>query len=87
MPAVLVLEAMAQTCGAMMMSYPEWKNKIAYFMAVEKAKFRKPVLPADTLEIALEILRFGTVGRCRACAYVKSEIAAQAQMSFILSGK
>ncbi|HUT86319.1 MAG TPA: 3-hydroxyacyl-ACP dehydratase FabZ [Elusimicrobiales bacterium] len=87
MPAVLILESMAQSCAAMMMTYPEYKNKIAYFMAIEKAKFRKPVFPGSVIETALEILRHGTMGKCRFASYVNKELVAQAQMSFVLEGK
>lgn len=86
-PAVLILEVMAQTCGALMLSYPEYKGRIAFFMGIEKAKFRKPVLPGNILQTALEILRHGAMGKCRACAYVDGKTVAEAQMSFVLDGK
>src|SRR6266480_49452 len=45
MPGVLIVEALAQTACALMFSRPEFKNKLAFFMGLEEAKFRKPVGP------------------------------------------
>jgi 3-hydroxyacyl-[acyl-carrier-protein] dehydratase len=86
MPGVLILETMAQTCAAMMMEYPEYKNKIAFFMGIEKAKFRRAVVPGDKLEIACEILRHGAMGKCKFNAYISGQLCAEAQLSFIMEG-
>jgi 3-hydroxyacyl-[acyl-carrier-protein] dehydratase len=59
MPGVLIVEAMAQTAGTLVMYSTEKKaeNKLVYFMTISEAKFRKPVLPGDTLEILVEKIK------------------------------
>ncbi len=56
MPGVLIIEAMAQTSGALVVHTlgEEAKGKLVYFMSVDKAKFRKPVGPGDVLEIKVQ---------------------------------
>jgi len=55
MPGVLLVEAMAQVGGIIMLNKPENRGKLAYFMAVDKVKFRKPVVPGDQLIIEAEL--------------------------------
>lgn len=59
MPGVLIVEAMAQTAGTLVMYSTEKKadDKLVYFMTIQEAKFRKPVLPGDTLEILVEKIK------------------------------
>ena len=58
MPGVLIIEAMAQVGGVLILkSIPDRDKKLVYFMAIEKAKFRAPVVPGDTLRLQLEVLR------------------------------
>ncbi|MBI4004234.1 MAG: 3-hydroxyacyl-[acyl-carrier-protein] dehydratase FabZ, partial [Candidatus Omnitrophica bacterium] len=52
---VLLVEAMAQVGGIIMMNKPENRGKLAYFMAVDKVNFRKPVVPGDQLIIEAEL--------------------------------
>src|SRR3989337_2496815 len=59
MPGVLIVEAMAQVGGVLAFKSAEVENQVVYFMGIDKARFRRPVLPGDTLEITVE----GT--RCR----------------------
>lgn len=56
MPGVLIIEAMAQTAGTLVVHTlgEEAKGKLVYFMSVDNAKFRKPVEPGDVLEIAIQ---------------------------------
>lgn len=55
MPGVLIVEAMAQVAGIMayLASDEETRKKVSYFMAIDSAKFRKPVLPGDQLQIEI----------------------------------
>lgn len=55
MPGVLIIEAMAQVAGIMayLASDDETKKKVSYFMAIDSAKFRKPVVPGDQLQIEI----------------------------------
>ena len=83
MPGVLIIEAMAQTAGVLMLQRPENVGKLAYFMAIGKAKFRRAVVPGDQLRIEIDVLRFGTkVGKVRATATVEGEVAAEAELTF-----
>ncbi|MBI5235899.1 MAG: 3-hydroxyacyl-ACP dehydratase FabZ [Deltaproteobacteria bacterium] len=59
MPGVLIVEAMAQVGGVLAFKSADVSNKVVYFMGIDKARFRKPVLPGDTLELSL------TVTKCR----------------------
>jgi 3-hydroxyacyl-[acyl-carrier-protein] dehydratase len=53
MPGVLIIESMAQTAGVMVVTSlgPESEGKLVYFMSVEEAKFRRPVVPGDRMEV------------------------------------
>jgi len=87
MPAVLILESMAQVCAATVMSMPEFKDKIGLMIGVEEAKFRRPVVPGEVLRMAINILRLGRAGKARAEAYVGNKLCAEANMSFIFADK
>jgi UDP-3-O-[3-hydroxymyristoyl] N-acetylglucosamine deacetylase/3-hydroxyacyl-[acyl-carrier-protein] dehydratase len=88
MPGVLVIEAMAQTSCVLYLSRPNLADKVAYFMSIENAKFRKPVLPGDYLELRIEIMkareRFGKV---KGKAYVAGNLVAEAEFSFVTVDK
>ena len=58
MPGVLIIEAMAQVAGVLvLLGVPNRKSKLVLFASIEEAKFRKPVLPGDTLRIEMKILK------------------------------
>lgn len=79
-PGVLILEALAQAAAAMMMSLPEVQGHFAYFAGINKAKFRRLVVPGDTLKLFVEIIRFkGKIAKLQGTAYVEREIAAEAE--------
>ena len=82
MPGVLIVEAMAQ-CGGMllmgMVDHPE--SKVVYFMSIDAVKFRRPVVPGDQLRFEVEMLQFrGKSCRMRGQAYVDGQVAAEAEM-------
>ena len=83
MPGVLILEALAQTTGVLMLNTPENIGKLAFFMSVENAKFRRPVVPGDQLRLEVEVLRWKTkTGRVHGTALVDGQVAAEADMTF-----
>jgi 3-hydroxyacyl-[acyl-carrier-protein] dehydratase len=85
MPGVLQLEMMAQVGGVMLLLVPEHTGKLALFAGVEKARFRKPVLPGDTLLVEVHLLRTrGTIGWVTAEARVNDKVVCEAEMSFAL---
>lgn len=87
MPGVLVIEAMAQTCGAIVARrYYTGMRKSIYFMTIDDAKFRRPVVPGDVLAIKVEKQRErGTVYRFACEAFVGTHKAAQAIISAMLA--
>src|SRR6266436_4403225 len=56
MPGVLIIEAMAQVGGVLMMSQPENRAKLAVIAGIENVKFRKPVIPGDALITEVEVI-------------------------------
>src|SRR5438874_9148337 len=72
MPGVLIIEAMAQTAGVLILkSMPDRHNKLVLLVAVENARFRKPVVPGDTLRMEMKILkRKSTVAKMSGVATV-----------------
>lgn len=85
MPGVLVVEAMAQVGGAMMLALIDHQSKLALIGGLDKVRFRKPVLPGDTLVSEIEVLWFrSNVGRVKAIARVGAQVAAEAEITFAL---
>lgn len=84
MPGVLILEAMAQVAGVMAMkSVPEdqVKNKVLFFMTIDKAKFRKPVVPGDQVRFEVEVVRMrASAMSFRGQAIVGDAVMAEAEM-------
>ena len=87
MPGVLILEALAQTACVMLLSKGGYENKIAYFMGIDGAKFRSPVLPGSVLKLNIEVLRLGRAGKFRGQASVDGKLAAEGEMTFALVDK
>jgi len=82
MPGVLILESMAQTAAAMVLSRADFAGKLAYFIGIDEAKFRQPVLPGCVLKLHLEAQRVGRVGKFRGDAYVDGKLVAEAVLTF-----
>lgn len=84
-PGVLMLEMCAQAGAAAMLALPENKEKIGFFGGVKEAKFRRQVVPGDTLHIEVEIIKVkGPVGVGKAIASVNGEKAVSAEISFAI---
>lgn len=85
MPGVLIVEAMAQTSCVMFLSRPALRNCLAYFMGIDKVKFRKTVIPGDVLELRVEVIRdSGRKGKVRGEAYVDGKLTTEAEFMFII---
>lgn len=83
MPGVLIIEAMAQVGGVIMLSKPENRNKIAYFMSIDSAKFRQPVMPGDELRMEVEVQKIrARTGQCFGSAYVGDKLVCEAEVKF-----
>ena len=88
MPGVLIVEAMAQVGGVMMLNVPENKGKIAYFMSIDNAKFRRPVVPGDQLRFEVEVVKWRTrYGQVNGKAYVDDALACEADLKFSIVEK
>lgn len=85
MPGVLVLEAMAQVGGVLLLSMNGNAGKIAYFGGMDKVRFRKPILPGDTLITEVELIKNrGGVGKVSATGRVDGRVAVQGEFIFAL---
>lgn len=85
MPGVLVVEAMAQVGGIIMLSAGENQGKLAFFMAADNVKWRKPVLPGDQLVLEVEVVKLKTrTGQVRGLAKVNDKLVAEADLMFAL---
>jgi 3-hydroxyacyl-[acyl-carrier-protein] dehydratase len=83
MPGVLVVEAMAQAGGIIMMAeIPDREKKLVVFTGIERAKFRRPVTPGDQLRIEVEVLSFRMrAGRIEGKALVNGKVACEATLT------
>jgi len=83
MPGVLQLEAMAQAASILIMRMPDNQGKIGYFLSADNVKFRKPVVPGDTLFIDAEITKFRrNIGQAVATCSVNGEVVSSADLKF-----
>lgn len=83
MPGVLIIEAMAQVGAVAVLKMPEFAGQIALFAGIDKARFRRQVVPGDQLRIEVEVQKLrGAVGKSYAAAYVGDEMAAEAELMF-----
>ena len=82
MPGVLIVEAMAQTGGMLVMGAVENpQDKVVYFMSMDKVKFRKPVVPGDQLRFEVELIKMrGKTAQMRGEAFVDGKKVAEAEM-------
>jgi len=87
MPGVLIIEAMAQTCGALVVHSlgPEAEGSLVYFMSIDNARFRRPVTPGDVLHLKVRKARSrGRVWRFECEAEVDGQRAAEATVAAML---
>ncbi|MGH9703129.1 MAG: 3-hydroxyacyl-ACP dehydratase FabZ [Candidatus Acidiferrales bacterium] len=80
MPGVLIVESMAQTGGLLLLlEIPERDSKLLYFVAIDDARFRRPVVPGDQLRVEVTVLNFrGDFCKLQGKATVDGELAAEA---------
>ncbi len=86
MPGVLQLEAMAQVAGILMLRQVENLGKLAYFMAAESVKWRKPVRPGDCLIIDVELTKIrGKICKAKGTCLVDGEVVSEAEVTFMIA--
>lgn len=87
-PGVLMIEMLAQAGAVCMLSKPEYKGKIGLFGGIEKAKFRRQVVPGDVLDLEVEIIRQrGPVATCKGLATVAGEKAVLCEITCVIADK
>ena len=85
MPGVLIVEAMAQVGGVIMLSKDDNKGRLAFFMSIDSAKFRQPVYPGDQLKMEVEVLKVRSrTGQCSGKAYVGDKLVCEAEVKFAI---
>lgn len=86
MPGVLIVEAMAQVAGILAFRSGKQGN-IIYFMSIEKAKFRKPVIPGNQLKLAIKVLKIrNNVWKFSGEAFVNDALVSEAEFTAMLTG-
>jgi 3-hydroxyacyl-[acyl-carrier-protein] dehydratase len=88
MPGVLIIEAMAQVGGLLAFCSGVSVGKTVYFMSIEKAKFRKPVVPGDQLRLEINVLhQRGNVWKFSGNAIVEQKVAAEAEFTAMVTDR
>ena len=88
MPGVLIVEALAQTGAVAILSMDENRGKTAYFAEINRARFKKKVVPGDVLTLTTEIIRRkGPIGIGSATATVRGEVVCAAELTFAIGSK
>ncbi len=88
MPGVLIIEAMAQVAGILAFRSGIKDAKSVYFMSIEKAKFRKPVVPGDQLRFEVNVLQCrGNVWKFSGNALVEEKVAAEAEFTAMVTDR
>jgi 3-hydroxyacyl-[acyl-carrier-protein] dehydratase len=88
MPGVLILEALAQAAALLAIESLKTSDKITYLMGIDEARFRKPVVPGDRLELEVVVTRQkGSVWKQRGTARVDGQIVAEAEFMAMLADR
>lgn len=89
MPGVLIIEAMAQTAGVLVLGQiPDREKKLVFLVSIERAKFRRPVVPGDQLRMEITIIKNKvTVAKIAARATVDGQLVAEAELMCSLQDK
>ena len=86
MPAVLIVEALAQVGSVALLSSPDHKGKIGLFAGIDGFRFRRPVVPGDSLRLEVTLTRIrGSVGKGKGRAEVDGQVAAEGELMFALA--
>lgn len=86
MPGVLQVEALAQVGAVCGLAHPDFAGKLALFAGIEEARFKRIVVPGDTLDLRCSITRLrAPVGKAEAEASVAGELACRAKLTFALT--
>jgi 3-hydroxyacyl-[acyl-carrier-protein] dehydratase len=85
MPGVLIVEAMAQVGAVALLSMPENAGRIAFFAGIDKVRFKRQVVPGDTVTMHVELTKLrGKIGFGEAKAYVGEQLACAGELMFAI---
>lgn len=85
MPGVLIMEALAQVGAVALLGMEEYKGRIAFFGGLDGVRFKRQVVPGDTLRLEVEVIQFrGVVGKANGTATVDGKVAARGEMTFAI---
>ena len=85
MPGVLIVESLAQVGAVALLQKEENKGRLAFFAGIDNCRFKRQVVPGDTLRLEVEITRLrGPVGKGKAIATVEGEVVCEAEIMFAL---
>jgi len=85
MPGVLIVEAMAQVGAVSILAMEEYKGKLAVFTGIDKLRFKKQVVPGDTLRMEVTMLAMKRgIGKAKAEAYVGDQLAVSGELMFAI---
>lgn len=85
MPGVLIVEALAQVGAVSLLKKEENKGRLAFFTGIDNCRFKKQVIPGDTLRLEVEIIRLrGPMGKGKAIATVDGELVCETEIMFAL---
>ena len=85
LPPTILTEAVAQVGAIMILSKPENREKLIYFMGIERVRYRRAVRPGDVVEIEATVLRLKSrMGLLRGVARVAGQVVAEGTMTFAL---
>jgi 3-hydroxyacyl-[acyl-carrier-protein] dehydratase len=85
MPGVLIMEALAQVGAVALLGMEEYKGRLAFFGGMDGVRFKRQVMPGDTLRLEVEVLQFrGVVGKASGIATVDGKVAARGEMTFAI---
>ena len=85
MPGVLIVESMAQVGAVILLSDEKFKGKTAFFAGINKVRFKRKVVPGDTLRMEVELTRIrGSIGVGEGKAYVGDELACEGEFLFAI---
>ena len=85
MPVVLIIEALAQVGAVATLGLPDWKGKTAYFVGIDKARFKQKVHPGDVLMLETKIIKIkGPIGVGEATATVDGKVVCKAELTFAI---
>ncbi len=85
LPASILTEAMAQAGAVLILTKPENRGRLVYFMGIDRVRYRRPVVAGDQVRLEAEVLRLRSkIGSLRGRALVDGELACEGEMTFAL---